>query len=440
MARAVAFALIVVAVVLGVLLVDTHEPPSVEPPAAREPALRARDGKGGVPETRPVVAVRIPVEARAVSSPAPHRGVRGVVVSSRVQLADGSDGVDPDAWEADVYALVLSRERRVLDRIGIATSRRPLSDRGDFEIDLPTGRHLIVIRHQVGSAQARVLEAWYGYADITESQSTPVDFGRREFARGAIEGVLLGENGDACGQQEVAFSDEEKDPGDPLVRGVHLGTLTSAEGRFAFSVAREDRTAVVARVFAHVNGAQAERRDVRHGEFIELVLRKQEPEADVTFEVPWSAGMTFWVYSLDRRLAFMREGGKAPEGRVVEERRALPPGRYVVEVLREADSPEWARKEFELTSAAPKRIRVEPVFQPARTITGSASPAATVAWVTRIRDGSSFVRRTANADSDGRFVLRGIPTLEVHLQIGSVLTRVPRGTDAVLDVGQLMAR
>ena len=55
-------------------------------------------------------------------------------------------------------------------RIGIARERAPLSPRGDFELDLPTGSHLVLVQHRVGrSGAAAVREEWYAYAEVGEA-------------------------------------------------------------------------------------------------------------------------------------------------------------------------------------------------------------------------------------------------------------------------------
>lgn len=415
-----------------------------------EPVPSPAGGRRGPAEPAPVVIERpasrsAPGAFRAAPAPATRpravrQGVRGVVASPRVTLPDGGPGVDPAAWECSVYALVPNAARRAVDRIGIARERAPLSRRGDFELDLPSGSHLVLVHHRVPRPGAvAVQEAWYAYAEVGEADVALVDLGRHAFSATTIEGIVTGPGGEPRGGVRVDLSDEEKAPGDPLVRGVPLLDMTDGAGRFAFSLTRADGQGVIARLSAQEGSALARRDGARPGDFVELVLRRPEPEAEVVFELPWSPATKLWVCATGRRLGFMRELGREPAGALVEEKRLLPPGSYVVELFRSsaAAGDEWARVEVTIPDAAPRRIRVDPAFGPARTIIGRARPGARVAWITRFDDGSRLERDSVIADDDGRFALRGLPTTQTLLATGSILTTVPPGCEPLTDVGEL---
>jgi hypothetical protein len=366
--------------------------------------------------------------------------VRGTVASPRITLPNGGPGVDPRWWECSVYALVPNAGRRAVDRIGIARERAPSTPRGDFEIDLPTGSHLVLVQHRIARPGAPpLLEAWYAYAEVGAEDLALRDLGVHTFAPAAVTGVVIGAKGEARAGVRVDFSNESKAPGDPLPRGVHLLASAGDDGRFAISLARADGQEVVGRVSAFEDGASAHRDGARLGDFVELRLGRSEPEAEVVFEIPWSASTRVWIYALDRRFGISRLLGRGTPGETVEERRFLAPGAYAVEIFRPAgpERGEWARVEVGIPDAAPRRIRLNPVFSAARTITGRTKPGSTVAWATRLRDGSIIERDSAAADRDGRFVLRGVPTTQTMLVTGSTLTPVPPGCEAVLDVGEL---
>jgi hypothetical protein len=405
------------------------------PPADADRAPQATGPGAAHPD-----ADRAPAPSPATRPRAIRQGVRGAVASPRVTLADGERGVDPAAWECSVYALVPNAARHAVDRIGIARERAPLSRRGDFEVDLPTGSHLVLVQHRVTRpGAAAVQEAWYAYADVGEADVALLDLGRHAFAATTIEGIVTGPGGEPRGGLRVDLSDEQRTPGDPLATGVPLLGATDDAGRFAFSLARADGGDVIASVSAQEGSATARRDGVRPGDFVELVLRPPEPEAEVAFEVPWSPATKLWVYATGRRLGFMRELGRDAPGSVVEEKRRLPPGSYVVELFRSsaACGDEWARVDVAIPDAAPRRIRVDPAFAPARSITGRARPGAKVAWIVRFDDGSRLERDSVIADHDGDFVLRGLPTSQTLLATGSILITVPPGCEATTDVGEL---
>ena len=243
----------------------------------------------------------------------------------------------------------------------------------------------------------------------------PLDLGRHSFAEAAVRGVVLDAGREARGGIAVDFSDEVKKPGDPLPRGVHLASCSGADGRFAFSLARNDRTDVVGRISARSEEAEAHREGVRPGEAVELILQTIDPQADVVFEVPSSPEMRLCIHAEDRKLAFMRGGGRAPAGGIVEERRRLPPEStwsrsFAGSRLPVTNGPVSTSRSRDVR---PQRVRIEPAFAPARTVTGRAREGTTVAWVTRIADGSTFVRDSATPDAEGRFALRGVPTAEI---------------------------
>jgi hypothetical protein len=300
----------------------------------------------------------------------------------------------------------------------------------------------VLVQHRVGeAANPAVLEAWYAYADIGPADVVPTDLGRHAFGAVPTTGIVLDEAGRPCAGIEVDVSDETTAPGERLTRGVHVVTPAGEDGRFAFSIVRADGTQPLARVSARRGTASAVREDVRPGEAIELVLVPPEPEADVTLEVPWSEGIRLWLYGEERRLGFAREGGKSPEGAMLEERRSLPLGKYVVEVFRPVPGgQEWARARVDVSKAVPQRVRIEPAFQRARTVSGLAPPGVVVAWLTRIADGSSFVRGSATAGPDGRFELGGVPTERTLLRAGAASAWLPAGREEQVDVGGLLSR
>jgi hypothetical protein len=371
--------------------------------------------------------------------PAGRQGVRGAVASPRVRSPDGTPGIEPSAWECTVYALVPSAERRTVDRIGIVRERVPASRSGDFEVDLPTGDHLVLVQHRIARpGSPPLLEAWYAYATVRDEDRTLVDLGRHEFAAATVAGVVTGPRGEPCGTARIDFTDETRSREDPLTRGVHLVASPGPDGRFEISLARADRQDVVARVSASDGGASARKEGVRPGEFVELVLEGPGPEADATFEIPWSESARVWIYAIDRRWGFARELGAGSAGAIVEERRLLAPGAYVVEIFRSGPAgAEWARSEVVIPDAAPRRIRIAPAYQAARAVTGRARPGSRVAWATRLGDGSTLERGSTTAGEDGRFLLDGLPTTQFLLATGSILTPVPPGCEAVLDVGEL---
>jgi hypothetical protein len=445
MSRKLALVALAIAAALAVALLASREPPSTAVPEVTGAPPRPASSPG--PPASRALALRTTREPSAESRPdparAPHRGVRGRVVSPSVTLADGSPGVDPAAWEAIVYALVTRPGKRSVDRIGIAHHSAPGSERGDFEIDLPTGPYLVLVRHRVDrEGAAPRLEAWYAYADVLESQRVPVDLGIHAFAAAAVTGAVVDETGATCGGASVDLSDERRVPGDPLTRGVHLTFAAGADGRFAISLAARDGSEIVARLSARSGSASASVEDVRMGDRLDLVLQAAEPEADVVFEVPWSEGLRLFVHATERQLGFARDVGKRPPTGLVEERRALVPGRYVAETFRRTGDgrDEWSRSDVVLAQPGPARIRLEPDWRPARTVGGRVPAGTRVSWVTRIESGATFERGVAVAGDDGRFALRGVPTDALLLRHGSAWTRVPAGPGPETDAGDLASR
>jgi hypothetical protein len=444
--RSVAFLVAsLAAAAVAMLFADVRRESGLGPPEL-EPASRVVAGS----DHAPAVASSRPGEFETtgrggpapapVRTPGPRRGVRGVVSSSRVRLEDGRSGVDPKSWEAQVYALVPSRARGTTDRIGIAHETAPRTAEGAFELDLPTGSHLVVLQHRVARAGLpAILEAWYAYAEVASSDTALVDLGTHRFAAAPVEGIVRGSRGEPCEDAMVDLSDEAKARGDPLVRGVRLTAATGPDGRFAFSLARADGLDAVCRVSASAGGATARREGVRGGDFVELTLPAGPARADVTFEIAWSPETIFWVYARARRDGFMTHLGRCPPDALVEQRRLLETGAYVVELFRRSgpDADEWARLELDLPEPGPRRVRIDPVFQRARALAGSTRAGARVAWVTRLEDGSTLVRGSTVADGEGRFVLRGVPTVETLLATGSILMPVPPGSEALYEVGEL---
>jgi hypothetical protein len=437
--RALLVAALALAAAAGLLLLRADPLPSATAGARTSEPVAAAPS-----ETRPPVRRLAPADLAefepATRRRTPRQGVRGLVASPRVPLPDGGIGVDPAAWECVVYALVPNAARRVVDRIGIARESTPLSARGDFEIDLPTGSHLVLVQHRVQRAgQPPLVEAWYSYADVAPADVALVDLGSHAFAAATISGAVTGQDGAPRGSARVELSDEEKVPGDPLPRGVHLLGACGEDGRFSFSLARADGRPVVARVSASDDGASARRNGARPGDWVDLVLARSEPEAEVVFEIPWSADTRFWLYATGRKVGSSRSLGKGSPGDLVEERRRLTPGTWIVELFRPTPAPagEWARVEVPIADATARRVRLDPRFVPARVLQGRVKPGAKVAWVTRLDDGSVIERDSVLADPAGRFELRCVPTTQTLLATGSILFPVPPGSGPTFDVGEL---
>jgi hypothetical protein len=435
-------AALAVAVSIAILVTDRRDgagPPASLAPPSPEPAEGARPVPAPA-KTRPPAPQRM-AAASVASRPraGPRRGVRGRVASTRVLLEDGEYGIDAAGWEVRVFALVRSRVRNAVDRIGIASRDVPGGIHGEFELDLPAGPHLVLVQHRAPRPGASsVLEAWYAYAEVRASDSALLDLGRHRFASVAVEGVVLGAGREPVAAAEVDFTDEAKDPDDPLPRGVYLRSASSDRGEFAFSIARPDGSPVVGRLVARAGGREAARADARPGDWVELVLAPPRESAEVTLEAPWAPGLRLWVSSETRRLAFTVDPGRTP-AEVVREVRVLPWGKYRAEVFRQAvgGALEWGVASFEVPEAPSTRIRLDPPFGPARTITGRTRPGARVDWIARAGEGRPVVRDSVVADREGRFALRGLPTIECLLACGSALHPVPPGREPEIDVGEL---
>ena len=201
-----------------------------------------------------------------------------------------------------------------------------------------------------------------------------------------------------------------------------------------------DGSPVSGRLVARASGLDAGRTGVVPGDFVELVLGRPEGSVEITLEVPWAPKLRIWVASESRRFAFARDGGRVA-CELVEEARVLPPGKYRAEVFRQSDSGsvEWGQTSFEVSAASPRRIRIDPVFVPARKVTGRARPGARVAWVAQSAEGPPIVRESVVADGDGRFELFALPPTECLLSCGSILLPVPPGCEPSLDVGELQS-
>ena len=266
----------------------------------------------------------------------------------------------------------------------------------------------------------------------------PLDLGRHSFAEAAVRGRRPRRRAGGARRSRSRLLGRGQEAWRSSAAG-RLPRLMLGRGRAVCIQPRAQRSHRSRRadLGATSEEAEAHREGVRPGEAVQPILQTIEPQADVVFEVPWSPEMRLCIHAEDRKLAFMRGWGRAPAGGIVEERRRLPPGKYVVEVFRRVATAcdEWARQHVEIAHVRPQRVRIEPAFAPARTVTGRAREGTTVAWVTRIADGSTFVRDSATPDAEGRLALRGVPTAEILLRAGSILTRVPPGSEPETDIG-----
>lgn len=445
MFRITIFVLLGSALLAACVLLWTHDGAAMAAdlaPAGRTPGIPPGPETRRVSEITSHAALSQPDQATIHSRPLrPHRGVRGVITSPRIRLADGSNAVDPKAWEATVYALVPAPKRRTIDRIGILRRRSPTSSRGDFEIDLPTGSHLLLVEHRVQDAsECLVHEAWYAYVDIDATHRLPIDLGSHTFAAATIAGRVAHDDGRLSRGATVSCSDESVAPGESFPRGVHLRSDVDGAGRFAFSLSSPDASLKSARVSATEAGLRAAAETVTPGSFTQLTLRRSEPATQVTIEVPWPTAMTVWIHARDRKLYFMREAGSPRGGaQVFEETRHLPAGRYAIEVYRDVagDSREWAVKDVAIDGGGERRVRFDSAFRPTREMTGRTRPGERVAWVTRASDGSTWIRETTRADAEGRFIFRAMPTSAITLAIADRMQVVDEGFVRAVDLGDV---
>jgi hypothetical protein len=440
MLRRVGFAALAMVVVAACVLLMRPD----RPDAAAPVVWSAPDGVAAAQaaDARPASAGAEPIRSAAASSrtvarrAAPHRGVRGIVTSPRITIAGGARGVDPAGWEATVYALVPSAARRTVDRIGIIKRRAPGSARGDFEIDLPIGRHLVLIEHRAPVASGRtVLEAWTAVVDVALSQRTPIDLGAHAFSAAFVSGRVIAPPGISPVGIPVSCSDDGTGAG--VLQGVPIRVATAEDGWFAFSLVRQDGVVSAVDLSAATAGMRAGARGITQGAFVELELGFMEPVAETTISIPATGPVTLWIHARDRRLYSMTQSARRGGDAVLEEIRVLPLGRYVVEVFRESGAAggEWAAHEFVVADAAPHRVAFVPSFRPGRDVAGRVEPGERVAWITRATDGSSFVRQEVEADSEGRFVLSALPAEEVLVASSGRVRVVEAGPPGVLELG-----